>query len=136
MASTPPDQVRKDSWYWPKRLAVSAPRTYSTCTRLPVTPSPSQTIPPAAAAVAVASGISAGTPAAATEPVTSLSLGAAAVSFAGTCGSGAAGATGGTSRSTTSPGGGASGPCEHVPASLTRYPPTHGWPFFAGVRPA
>src|SRR4051794_37431504 len=56
MSSTPEVQVRIDARYWLYRSALPDPWTYSTCTRLPDCPSPSQTMLAADAAASELSG--------------------------------------------------------------------------------
>src|SRR6266511_895534 len=136
MTSTPAAQVRKEPRNWLNRLAVAASRTYRTWTRLPVTPSPSQTTPlgptTASAVPGPASGVGS---AAGAAPPMSESLGPAVVSRSGTPGAATAPVTGATSCLTSRPGGGASGPCVQSPGPVISYPPMHSAPFFAGVRP-
>src|SRR6266498_2548124 len=145
MTSTPAAQVRKEPRNWLNRLAVAASRTYRTWTRLPVTPSPSQTTPlgptTASAVPGPASGVGSAAGAAPPmsnvlwSPTTSESLGPAVVSRSGTTGAATAPVPGATSCLTSRPGGGASGPCVESPGPVLSYPPTHTAAFFAGVRP-
>src|SRR5947207_13024630 len=120
-----------------------------TWTRLPLTPSPTQATPLApmvnAASAALASGTSAGVvspdgsgvdaPTAPALAATCASVGPSVVSRRGTAGSAPVGATGVTSRFTSSPAGGPSGPWEHRSGRTVRYLPTHGSPFLAGTSP-
>src|SRR6266540_4265535 len=81
MTSTPAAQVRKEPRNWLNRLAVAASRTYRTWTRLPVTPSPSQTTPlgptTASAVPGPASGV--GSAAGAAPPMSGRSAGTSVI---------------------------------------------------------